>query len=122
MQAIEPFWIAAYATMTKEVTLVRHSGHRAGIQTIEVPKLPPAPKRHANLAQCYSTFTLAALITFAHLTRSTLMYAPNAAGVISAGSAPWLTIKFFISGVSMILAISPYRRRMIGSGVFPGAI
>jgi len=36
IQTIEPFWIAAYATMTKEVKLVRHSGRRAGIQAIGI--------------------------------------------------------------------------------------
>jgi len=28
-------WIAACATMTEEITLVRHSGPKAGIQAIE---------------------------------------------------------------------------------------
>jgi hypothetical protein len=66
------FWIAAYATMT-EFIKQRHSGPRAGIQAIE----GGGSRLHGNdtpiLVQRYSTFTLAALMTFAHLTRSTLM-------------------------------------------------
>src|SRR3954466_4434836 len=68
----------------------------------------------------HSGFAPDALTTFAHFPGSDLMYAPNASGVLGAGSSPCLYSSSLTSGSFRTPVNSRLSRSMMGRGVFAG--
>jgi hypothetical protein len=61
-------------------------------------------------------------MTFAHLAMSRWRKAPNSAGLMVIGSAPWRAQACWTAGLTITLAISAFRRSTTSLGVPAGAM